>query len=66
MYEYEGVRRIQYEDGATFVPVCQTCNRFVKPYETILVNEETGLKDEPNATCSKCGATKMIFEGFFT
>ncbi len=27
---HENTRRIQYEDSATFVPVCETCGRFVK------------------------------------
>lgn len=27
MFEYEGMRRIQYEDGATFVPVCEKCGK---------------------------------------
>lgn len=64
MFEYEGMRRIQYGEGATFVPVCEKCGRFVKANKTILVNEITGLKDIPNAKCSKCGPTKMLFEGF--
>ena len=63
MYEYENTRRIQYEGGAAFVPKCETCGRFVKPDETITSND-LGLKDQFNATCSKCGRTKMIFEGF--
>ncbi len=32
--------------------------------ETIQDSEEAGLKDQPNATCSKCGRTKMVFEGY--
>lgn len=67
MYEYEGVRRVVYgESGATFVPVCAVCGWFVKADETIFVNDEVGLKDAPNATCKKCGRTKMIFEGFIS
>jgi hypothetical protein len=62
--DYEGVRRIQYEGGATFVPVCEKCHRFVKPDKTILTNEIEGLKDKPKATCKRCGRTKMLFEGF--
>ena len=64
-YEYENVRRIVYEDGAVFVPVCEKCFRFVKSYPIIFVNELTGLKDEANADCKKCGPTKMLFEGFY-
>ena len=67
MFEYENVRRVCYgEDGATFVPVCTKCGRFVKANKTILVSEGLGLKDEPNAVCKKCGPTKMLFEGFFS
>jgi len=62
---YENVRRVVYDGGATFVPVCAVCLRFVKADKTILVNEWLGLKDQPNATCRKCGRTKMLFEGFF-
>ncbi len=62
--EYESIRRIQYEDGATFVPVCETCGRFVKADLTIESSEAKGLSDQPNATCSKCGRTRMLFEGF--
>ena len=62
-YEYVGTRRIQYEDGATFVPVCETCGRFVKADETVL-SGDAGLHPGPNATCSKCGRTRMVFEGF--
>jgi len=64
MYEYETIRRVCYKGGATFVPVCEKCGRFVKPNPTVHVNHEEGLINEPNATCSKCGPTKMMFEGF--
>jgi len=64
--EYFGVRRITYgDDRPTFVPVCEKCARFVKPDDTVLVNEINGLSKEPNATCSKCGRTHMLFEGFY-
>jgi hypothetical protein len=62
-FEYENMRRVSYEGGAVFIPVCEKCSRIVKPRATISVNE-TGLKDEANADCSKCGPTKMLFEGF--
>lgn len=61
---YENMRRVQYDGGATFVPVCKKCGRFVKADKRILVNEMTGLKSGPTATCSKCGRTEMPFEGF--
>jgi len=64
MFEYENTRRIQYADGATFVPKCTKCGRFVIANKTIETNDEDGLKDEPNAVCVNCGDTKMIFEGF--
>ena len=63
-FEYEGVKWIQYEDGATFIPVCTICGRFVKADETIQTNDEIGLRDQPNATCKKCGRIQLIFEGF--
>ena len=52
------------EGVATFVRVCPDCGRFVKANPTIFVNEMTGLKDEPNATCYKCGPVQMPFLGF--
>ena len=61
---YENMRRVSYEGGAQFIPVCEKCFRFVKADDEILINELSGLNDQPNATCSKCGRTKMIFEGF--
>jgi hypothetical protein len=66
MYEYENVKRIQYEGGATFIPVCTICCRFVKPRDYVLTMGEDGpLVDvEPTADCSKCGPCQMIFEGF--
>jgi hypothetical protein len=63
-YQYENMRRVCYESGATFVPVCEKCFLIVKARPVIHVNEDTGLKDEPNADCRKCGPTKMLFEGF--
>ncbi len=61
--QYPDTPRLQYEGGATFIPVCMKCHRFVKADETIRVND-SGLKPGPNATCSKCGRTEMHFEGF--
>ncbi len=57
-------RRITYAGGAVFIPKCEKCGKYVKPDKSIKIIS-TGLKDEPNATCSKCGRTKMLFEGFF-
>ena len=38
MYEYSEIRRVTYGDeGATFVPVCSKCHRFVKAPETTLL-----------------------------
>ena len=63
-YSYEGVRRVVYEpEGATFIPICERCSRFVKADPSITLRGET-IADEPNATCSKCGRTSMLFEGF--
>ena len=65
MFEYENLRRIQYKGGATFIPVCITCGRFVKADSYILENWDGGLlKDETNADCKKCGRTNMPFEGY--
>lgn len=63
-YEYENVRRVSYDGGACFIPVCEKCGRFVRENATITVSEEGGLSDEPNAMCKKCGPTRMPFEGF--
>lgn len=62
-FEYESARRVCYDGGATFVPVCEKCGRFVKA-DTQIFEGESGLSPEPNATCSKCGRTRMLFEGF--
>ena len=68
-FEYVDTRRVSFgtdEDGsAQFIPVCEKCGRYVKANDTIRFNEIQGLSTEPNATCSKCGPTTMIFEGFF-
>ena len=44
-YEYQKMRRLVYEGGATFIPVCVTCHRFVKANDSISVNESIGLID---------------------
>ena len=62
-YTYENVRRVVYGDGATFVPVCAGCGRFVKADETVRLSD-AGLMPGPNATCKKCGRVEMLLEGF--
>lgn len=65
-FEYQGTRRVQYEGGALFVPVCEKCGCFVKADSTVRVSEGLGLDEKsPNATCSRCGRTRMLFEGFY-
>lgn len=68
-FEYIGVRRVVCENGATFVPVCETCFRFVKVGDIWFKGPPgfDGPLDEsrPNAICKKCGPTKMLFEGFY-
>ena len=54
-----------YDGGATFIRRCGHCNRFVRANKTIHTSESWGLKDEPNAVCTKCGPTKMLFVGFY-
>ena len=68
-FTYENFRRVIYgckddSEKAQFIPVCEKCGRFVKADASIALNSY-GLADQPNATCKKCGRTKMIFEGFF-
>lgn len=63
MYEYESLRRVVFEGGATFVPVCVKCGRFVKADPQITEQNNT-IKPGPNATCKKCGRTEMLFEGY--
>lgn len=61
---YENTMRVVYQPGgATFVPVCYQCGRYVKADENIFMRYD-GLAKQPNATCSKCGRTEMLFEGF--
>jgi len=71
MNEHEGVRRVVYGegggggpgDGATFIPVCEQCGRFVKADQEITF-DGSGQPKGPNATCWKHGRVKMIFEGY--
>ncbi len=64
MSDYENIRRITYGEGATFIPVCAKCGKFVKADESIKISDIFGISLEPNATCKKCGRTTMLFEGF--
>lgn len=67
--EYAGVNWVSYDGGHEgdpwFVPVCVKCGRFVKKDEHVCTSGDGQLSPEPNATCSKCGRTHMIFMGFF-
>lgn len=68
MNTYEGVRRVVYGEGteyagATFVPVCVTCGRFVRADAMIHFQDGT-VAPGPNAQCARCGRTEMLFEGF--
>lgn len=65
MHEYESVRRVCYDEGAVFVPVCKLCGRFVKADAVVFISG-SGLRSGPNATCKKCGRTEMLFEGFIS
>ena len=64
MSEYAEGPYVSYAEGATFIRRCEKCNRFVKADSEIFVNEETGLRKAPNATCKKCGRVEMDFQGF--
>ena len=57
-------RRIVFGDGAYFIPKCEKCYRYVKADELIPFDWQDQPADRPNATCSKCGRTQMIFEGY--
>jgi len=70
-FAYENTRRVCYgEDdefgAATFVPVCEKCSRFVKADSgmTFRRGKANEIAEKPNATCRKCGRTRMLFEGF--
>ena len=51
--EYENTRRVAYNNGATFIPVCIKCGRYVKADDTIRYSEGRGLANEPNADVYK-------------
>jgi hypothetical protein len=62
-------RRVVYGEtdseyaGATFVPVCSRCGRFVRADPEIRFQAGT-VAQGPNASCARCGRVEMIFEGF--
>jgi hypothetical protein len=62
--EYEDVRRVCFGEGATFVPVCHKCGRFVRPYKRVTFNGD-GQPVGNNAHCKRCGRTRMLFEGYY-
>lgn len=65
-FAYEGLRRVTYgEAGATFVPVCPLCRRFVRADKKLWINGLGEAKKGPNATCRACGRVEMPFEGYF-
>jgi hypothetical protein len=70
MNEYQNMRRLKVgsdddECGICyFIPVCEHCNQFVKPYDEITFDGDCQPL-RPNATCKKCGETSMIFEGYY-
>lgn len=57
-------RRVSYGDEyngyAQYVPRCKICCRFVKAPKSLIPGDR-----EDHTVCSKCGSTKMIFEGWF-
>lgn len=69
-FQYEKLRRVVYGSrdgyygGATFVPVCEKCGRFVKADKQKRFRADT-IVEEPDATCTKCGRVQMPFEGFY-
>ena len=64
MCEYEGLHRVIYGEGMTFVPICPKCGRFVKADNKVFANGIDEYIEQPNATCSKCGRIEMPFEGY--
>ena len=55
----------ELEEGAHFIPVCEKCRRFVKRDTVVTFTYNGPPVDAPNASCKKCGRTKMIFEGYY-
>lgn len=63
--DQEGGPYIVYGEDATFARRCEKCNRIVKADKSIQVNGLGLLAPDFNATCSRCGRTKMLFLGFY-
>lgn len=63
-YTYENTPRVQFRNGATFVPKCEKCGRFVRVYKSVRFDGH-GQPKGPNCHCKKCGRTQMIWEGYF-
>jgi len=66
---YANIKRIVYEGGMWFLPVCPKCGRFVKADKVLEVLHNKWTDEDkigkPNATCKKCGRIQMPFEGYF-
>ena len=68
-HEFADERRVSFGDddsecaGATFVPRCPKCFRFVKARDTITF--KGSQPHGPNADCKKCGPVEMWFEGYY-
>jgi len=65
MYEFAEEKRIVYGDGAVFIRRCKNCYRFVKAPESMMFNRLGNYVETKNTICSRCGATSLIFEGFY-
>ena len=67
MGEYDCLRRVVYGDGegATFIPVCSKCGRYVRADKSVRMNDLGETKGGTNATCKKCGRVLMPFDGYF-
>ncbi len=50
--------------GATFVPVCEKCGRYVKADKEIAFDWQ-GQPKSPNASCTRCGPTAMLWQGYY-
>lgn len=55
---------VVYGDGATFVPKCPVCARYVKPYKRVKVDFE-GQPKGPNAKCKVHGKVQMLWQGYY-
>ncbi len=59
-----GTPTVVYGGTMLFLRLCPHCARFATPDGEIAANLDSGPKNQPNATCSKHGRVKMIFEGY--